>query len=447
MLQTARQQDNSALEDVFEPYKLDDLMMPRLKSRYLGMASLQLGSLVYSTCTFFEIAVSENSESSSSEEEEEVPSDGLDPLPPKKRKRPMNKMKRTLVFCTDKTDVMSCHQAFYTFPRNAVTECLTQMAPHKMVFSFFPCASVGPCEPMEGSFKTALEAFAAVCSNSCQYHHDGHVNNAMISNVSHELYQAIKYMVSNYEAMCQNMVALMKLHHEEVIHHKSEMVLMPEIHPHQQGEQQQQQEQQDMSPEPIQAEETQKQEEEEEEEQEAVVKEESRLLAKPKSNPNQNQIKKCLYCGSKSTPMWRRGPQGAGTLCNACGVKWKHGKILSEHPDQYTLERRPSKPERKRKKSTSKRTTKKRATSVPQQDDVIHEYYAVPTQPQVWESTSSSTSDSCSPLESPSLLLEKRQETKRDLSSIMTYDTETLSVYVGEDAVEAAAVLTLLKRS
>ena len=26
--------------------------------------------------------------------------------------------------------------------------------------------------------------------------------------------------------------------------------------------------------------------------------------------------------------MWRRGPNGAGTLCNACGVKWKNGKIL-----------------------------------------------------------------------------------------------------------------------
>ncbi|RUS33685.1 hypothetical protein BC938DRAFT_470578 [Jimgerdemannia flammicorona] len=39
-------------------------------------------------------------------------------------------------------------------------------------------------------------------------------------------------------------------------------------------------------------------------------------------------LKKCAYCGSRSTPMWRRGPGGAGTLCNACGVKWKHGKIL-----------------------------------------------------------------------------------------------------------------------
>ncbi|OZJ04987.1 hypothetical protein BZG36_01774 [Bifiguratus adelaidae] len=39
-------------------------------------------------------------------------------------------------------------------------------------------------------------------------------------------------------------------------------------------------------------------------------------------------IKKCGYCGTRSTPMWRRGPHGAGTLCNACGVKWKQGKIL-----------------------------------------------------------------------------------------------------------------------
>ncbi|CAG8529884.1 9416_t:CDS:10 [Dentiscutata erythropus] len=38
--------------------------------------------------------------------------------------------------------------------------------------------------------------------------------------------------------------------------------------------------------------------------------------------------KRCAYCFCKSTPMWRRGPDGAGTLCNACGVKWKQGKIL-----------------------------------------------------------------------------------------------------------------------
>ncbi|KAF9435083.1 hypothetical protein BGZ76_006917 [Entomortierella beljakovae] len=38
--------------------------------------------------------------------------------------------------------------------------------------------------------------------------------------------------------------------------------------------------------------------------------------------------KRCGYCDCTSTPMWRRGPNGPSTLCNACGVKWKHGKIL-----------------------------------------------------------------------------------------------------------------------
>ncbi|CAI2165263.1 3073_t:CDS:10 [Funneliformis geosporum] len=40
--------------------------------------------------------------------------------------------------------------------------------------------------------------------------------------------------------------------------------------------------------------------------------------------------KNCMYCGVKYTPMWRRGPKGPGTLCNACGVKWKQGKIMVE---------------------------------------------------------------------------------------------------------------------
>ncbi|KAI9259436.1 hypothetical protein BDA99DRAFT_92887 [Phascolomyces articulosus] len=87
--------------------------------------------------------------------------------------------------------------------------------------------------------------------------------------------------------------------------------------------------------------------------------------SKGRNNSNGGAVKKCLYCGSKSTPMWRRGPQGAGTLCNACGVKWKHGKILTgssssdmnppSTPSTATKERRGSsnKNEKKRKKSSS----------------------------------------------------------------------------------------------
>ncbi|KAG9324755.1 hypothetical protein KVV02_005346 [Mortierella alpina] len=43
--------------------------------------------------------------------------------------------------------------------------------------------------------------------------------------------------------------------------------------------------------------------------------------------------KKCGYCSCTTTPMWRRGPHGPSTLCNACGVKWKHGKIMQDATD------------------------------------------------------------------------------------------------------------------
>lgn len=33
-------------------------------------------------------------------------------------------------------------------------------------------------------------------------------------------------------------------------------------------------------------------------------------------------VKSCLQCGSTATVLWRRGPLGPETLCNACGVKF-----------------------------------------------------------------------------------------------------------------------------
>lgn len=32
---------------------------------------------------------------------------------------------------------------------------------------------------------------------------------------------------------------------------------------------------------------------------------------------------KCVQCGTMETPLWRAGPAGPKTLCNACGVRWK----------------------------------------------------------------------------------------------------------------------------
>lgn len=30
----------------------------------------------------------------------------------------------------------------------------------------------------------------------------------------------------------------------------------------------------------------------------------------------------CNHCGTNVTPVWRAGPNGPKTLCNACGVRW-----------------------------------------------------------------------------------------------------------------------------
>jgi hypothetical protein len=160
-----------------------------------------------------------------------------------------------------------------------------------------------------------------------------------------------------------------------------------------------------------------------------------------KAKANQNQTKKCLYCGSKSTPMWRRGPQGAGTLCNACGVKWKHGKILCNNNE----ETKEKKGDKKRKKSISITKKEKRL-----KHDYFEQEYAIPEkQSESWSSSSHSVSDAYSPLElseaSPPLL-DRRRHTVSIVDQISFTDA-SFAMSAGVDAVEAAAVLTLLKRS
>ncbi|XP_028807251.1 GATA transcription factor 5 isoform X1 [Neltuma alba] len=41
--------------------------------------------------------------------------------------------------------------------------------------------------------------------------------------------------------------------------------------------------------------------------------------------------RKCSHCGVQKTPQWRTGPLGAKTLCNACGVRYKSGRLLPEY--------------------------------------------------------------------------------------------------------------------
>ncbi|CAH8386063.1 unnamed protein product [Eruca vesicaria subsp. sativa] len=42
-------------------------------------------------------------------------------------------------------------------------------------------------------------------------------------------------------------------------------------------------------------------------------------------------IRKCTHCETTKTPQWREGPNGPKTLCNACGVRFRSGRLLPEY--------------------------------------------------------------------------------------------------------------------
>ncbi|KAI3676953.1 hypothetical protein L1987_86569 [Smallanthus sonchifolius] len=44
-----------------------------------------------------------------------------------------------------------------------------------------------------------------------------------------------------------------------------------------------------------------------------------------------NEIKKCTHCEITKTPQWREGPMGPKTLCNACGVRYRSGRLFPEY--------------------------------------------------------------------------------------------------------------------
>jgi GATA-binding protein, other eukaryote len=54
---------------------------------------------------------------------------------------------------------------------------------------------------------------------------------------------------------------------------------------------------------------------------------------KPSKKPwrPRNTGQRCLHCGTTSTPQWREGPMGRHTLCNACGVRYRQGRLLPEY--------------------------------------------------------------------------------------------------------------------
>lgn len=49
------------------------------------------------------------------------------------------------------------------------------------------------------------------------------------------------------------------------------------------------------------------------------------------SNSGATLGRRCLHCQADKTPQWRAGPMGPKTLCNACGVRYKSGRLLPEY--------------------------------------------------------------------------------------------------------------------
>lgn len=53
------------------------------------------------------------------------------------------------------------------------------------------------------------------------------------------------------------------------------------------------------------------------------------------STPSQSSasqpVRKCSHCEITKTPQWRAGPLGPKTLCNACGVRYKSGRLFPEY--------------------------------------------------------------------------------------------------------------------
>ncbi|KAI9025571.1 hypothetical protein DFJ74DRAFT_664760 [Hyaloraphidium curvatum] len=49
-------------------------------------------------------------------------------------------------------------------------------------------------------------------------------------------------------------------------------------------------------------------------------------LSQTKRNMAKHRL--CAFCGVTQSPAWRSGPDGSGTLCNACGTKYRAGRLI-----------------------------------------------------------------------------------------------------------------------
>ncbi|XP_010510637.1 PREDICTED: putative GATA transcription factor 13 [Camelina sativa] len=51
----------------------------------------------------------------------------------------------------------------------------------------------------------------------------------------------------------------------------------------------------------------------------------------PQRKKQKSPARKCTHCETTKTPQWREGPRGPRTLCNACGVRFRSGRLFPEY--------------------------------------------------------------------------------------------------------------------
>ncbi|KAG2260683.1 hypothetical protein Bca52824_079977 [Brassica carinata] len=66
-------------------------------------------------------------------------------------------------------------------------------------------------------------------------------------------------------------------------------------------------------------------------EQHAKNKKRKTILHTEASSYDDGIVRRCTHCETTKTPQWREGPNGPKTLCNACGVRFRSGRLVPEY--------------------------------------------------------------------------------------------------------------------
>ncbi|XP_043691643.1 GATA zinc finger domain-containing protein 9-like [Telopea speciosissima] len=64
-------------------------------------------------------------------------------------------------------------------------------------------------------------------------------------------------------------------------------------------------------------------------------------FTEPHSGDSSEIVKRCAFCGKTETPLWRNGPNGRKTLCNACGIRFKKQEKKAQRISEPYLSPKP----------------------------------------------------------------------------------------------------------